>query len=220
LNPDAGASPLEPGLERALAGLAAEAHPDMRVGARAIRPGDEDRLTPLEAAPLARATAPVRRASGAARIVAQRLLGELGFEGEHDLARLASGAPAWPPGFVGSLAHDEAVAVAAVAPAGAMLGVGIDVEPSLPLPAELLAVVATPAERAQLGGDLVAARLLFCMKEAVYKATNPVDGLFLDHQDVEICLSSHIAATQTGRRLRLHVATAPRLLALTILERP
>jgi 4'-phosphopantetheinyl transferase EntD len=207
-------------LERALAVLARRAHPDLRVGARAIRPGDEEALTASEAAPLARAVAPVRRASGAARIVARRLLGDIGFDGPADLPRLASGAPAWPAGYVGSLAHDEAVAVAAVAPAAGILGVGIDIEPPLPLPAELLALVATPAERDQLGGDLVAARLLFCMKEAVYKATYPLDGLFLDHQDVEICLRSNVATTRTGCRLRLWVATSPRLLAITVLERP
>lgn len=210
---------MEPHLEQALAGLARRAHPDLRAAGRAIQPGDEDSLTPSEAAPLAGAVAPVRRASGAARIVARRLLRDLGFDGPTDLPRLASGAPAWPPEYVGSLAHDEAMAVAAVAPAAAILAVGIDVEPPLPLPAELLALVATPAERAQLDGDLNAARLLFCMKEAVYKATHPLDGVFLDHQDVEICLRSLVASTRTGRRLRLWVATSPRLLALTIIER-
>jgi 4'-phosphopantetheinyl transferase EntD len=203
-------------LERALASLASRAHGDLRAGCRAIAPGDEHALTPSEAAPLARAIVPVRRASGAARIVARRLLGGLGLPAV-ELPRLASGAPAWPAGHVGSLAHDEAFAVAAVAPAGRILGVGIDVEPLLPLPGELLTLVATPAERAQLGGDLIAARLLFCMKEAVYKATHPVDGIFLDHHDVEIRLDACTAATTTGRRLQLHVSRSPRLLALAIL---
>jgi 4'-phosphopantetheinyl transferase EntD len=207
-----------PHLERELAMLAGRAHPDLRVGSRAIQLGDENALTASEAAPLARAIPPVRRASGAARIVARQLLRDAGFGGVVELPRLGSGAPAWPAGFVGSIAHDEAVAVAAVAPAASILGVGIDVKPLLPLPADLLDIVATPSERAQLNGDLTEARLLFCMKEAVYKATHPVDGHFLDHQDVEICLRSHVASTSTGRRLRLYVSRSPRLLALTVLE--
>jgi 4'-phosphopantetheinyl transferase EntD len=130
---------------------------------------------------------------------------------------LASRAPRWPPGFVGSLAHDREFAVAAVAPAASILGVGIDVEPRLPLPEELLDMIATPGERAQLKGDLVFARLLFCMKEAVYKATNPIDGVFLEHHDVEVCLESSIAFTSSRRKLRIHTISRPRLVSLAML---
>ena len=77
---------------------------------------------------------------------------------------------------LGSLAHDDEFAVAAVTRAPSIRGVGIDVEPPLPLPGELLDVIATANEREQLKGDLISARLLFCMKEAVYKATYPIDG--------------------------------------------
>lgn len=215
-----GEAAMAPGLARALGLLAERAHPELRAGCRAIAPGDELGLTAAEAAPLARAVVPVRRASGAARIVARQLLAALGAGAAVELPRLASGAPAWPAGYAGSLAHDDDFAVAAVAPAERILAVGVDIEPALPLPEELLTLVATPAERARLGGDLLAARLLFCMKEAVYKATHPVDGIFLHHHDVEVCLDSSTATTSSGRRLRLWTATSPRLLALTVLERP
>ena len=124
-------------------------------------------------------------------------------------------APRWPPGFVGSLAHDREFAVATVAPAASILGVGIDVEPRLPLPEELLNIIATPGERAQLKGDLVFARLLFCMKEAVYKATNPIDGVFLEHHDVEVCFGSFRRLHQFWAKVaEFHIISRPRLVGL------
>ncbi|HEX9169187.1 MAG TPA: 4'-phosphopantetheinyl transferase superfamily protein [Roseiarcus sp.] len=169
---------------------------------------------------MARAIDSVRRASGAARIVAKALLVELGASPGVELLRSASGAPLWPPGFVGSLTHDREYAAAAVAPTPSILGVGIDIEPPLPLPEELLDRIATPDERKQLKGDLVSARLLFCMKEAVYKATNPIDGVFLEHHDVEVSLESSVAVTASGHSLRIHAMARPRLIALALLTSP
>ena len=200
-----------------LAGLAAAAHPGLRAGCRAIAAGDEFALTETELAPMERSIASVRRASGAARILARSLLADLGAPSGVELPRSESGAPRWPPGYVGSLAHDEAFAVAVIAPSRLLRGVGVDVEPATPLPEEVLALVATSWEQKQLHGDLVAARLLFCMKEAVYKTTHPVDGVFLAHGDVEICLGTSIARTRSGHALRVHTANRPRLLALAVL---
>ena len=87
----------------------------------------------------------------------------------------------------------------------------------LPLPGDLLDVIATANEREQLKGDLVSARLLFCMKEAVYKATYPIDGMFLEHHDVEIHLTSSVALTNSGHSLRIYAMARPRLIALALL---
>lgn len=200
-----------------LAILASAAHPELRVGCREIAVGDESALTPAELRPMDRAVASVRRASGAARIVARTLLAKLGASPESELPRSPSGAPQWPPGFVGSLSHDPQFAVAAVARAHAILGVGIDIEPPLPLPEELLDMIATPGERGQLKGDLLSARLLFCVKEAVYKATHPIDGMFLEHHDVEVRLTSSVAFTKSGHSLLIYTTTRPRLIALALL---
>ncbi len=204
-------------LSAALASLAAAAGPGLHAGCRPITWGDEFALTPAELAPMGSAVASVRRASGAARIVARELLGSLGEPAALALPRLPSGAPRWPPGFVGSLAHDERFAVAIVAEARKISSVGVDVEPARPLPGELLSIVATGLEQAQLRGDLFLARLLFCMKEAVYKATYPLDGLFLEHHDVQVCLASSTARTRSGRVLRVHASVYPRFLALTVI---
>lgn len=201
-----------------LGALAKEAHPDLLSACRRITPGDEFALSKVELEPLRRSHVSVRRASGAARLVAKQLLQALGGTPHIDLPRSTSGAPRWPRGFVGSLAHDEEFAVAVVASSHVLRGAGVDVEPRAPLPAHLLTIVATDSERRQLEGDLIAARQLFCMKEAVYKATNPLDGVFLEYHDIEVCMKSGIARTSSGHTLRIHTADSPRLLAVTIMS--
>jgi len=197
--------------------LASGAHPQLRAACREITAGDEFALTPAELLPMGRAVVSVRRASGAARIVAKTLLAKLGAPPGVELPRSASRAPQWPPGFVGSLAHDHEFAVAVVAPAHALRGVGIDIEPALPLPEDLVEMIATHSERKQINGDLVLARLLFCIKEAVYKATHSIDGVFLEHRDVEVSLGSSIALTSSGHSLLVYTVARPRLVALALL---
>ena len=204
-------------LSERLDALASAAHPQLRAACRKITAGDELALTPAELRPMGRSIDSVRRASGAARIVARTLLAKLGASPGVELPRSASRAPHWPPGFVGSLAHDHHYAAAAVARSLSLRGVGIDIEPPLPLPEGLLEIIATPREREQLNGDLVSARLLFCLKEAVFKATHPVDGVFLEHHDVEVSLASSVASTRSGRSLRIHWIDRPRLVALALL---
>jgi 4'-phosphopantetheinyl transferase EntD len=204
-------------LSERLDALAGAAHPLLRAGCREITAGDELALTPAELSPMDRSIVSVRRASGAARIVAKTLLAKLGASPEVELPRSASRAPVWPPGYVGSLAHDDEYAAAAVAPAHALRGVGIDIEPALPLPEDLLGTIATHNERKQINGDLVLARLLFCIKEAAYKATHPIDGVFLGHHDVEASLDSSIALTSSGHSLQFYTIARPRLIALALL---
>ena len=88
----------DPTLERALDTIAV---PGLLIGHRAISQGDEDALREAEAASIASAVVKVRRASGAARIVARRLLAQLGFP-DAQVPKGAGGAPLWPAGVVGS----------------------------------------------------------------------------------------------------------------------
>jgi 4'-phosphopantetheinyl transferase EntD len=164
-------------LSARLTELARAAHSALLTGCRAIAPGDEFALTKSEMAPIANSVVSVRRASGSARIVARALLSQLGSP-LVEVPRSGSGAPSWPPKFVGSISHDSEVAVVAVAAASELASVGIDVEPAQPLAPELFDLVARPSEQTELRGDLLAARQLFCIKEAVFKACHPLDGQF------------------------------------------
>lgn len=196
--------------------LGAAASPGLFVGCRAIAIGDELQLTSAELLSLGNSSLKARRASGSARIVARGLLAQMGAHCS-ELPRSASGAAQWPKGYIGSLAHDQGFAVAATARCDVAAAIGIDVEPAIALPDDAYDLVATASEQKQLGGDLLSARFLFCIKEAVYKATSHLDGKFLEPHDVEVCMATLVATTTTGRKLHVHASRYPRLLALAVL---
>ncbi len=111
------------------------------------------------------------------------------------------GAPEWPRGVVGSVTHCAGWTGAVVARSrGSWLGrgvtgIGLDAEPIAPLPAGVVEVVASVEERAALA-RLGAERpgipwetLLFCAKEATYKAWYPLTGSVVGHDAVRVELS-------------------------------
>ena len=97
--------------------------------------------------------------------------------------------------------------------------IGIDVEPAEAPPRELVTTIATPAERESLHAYLYGGRLLFAAKEAVYKAVAGLDGIFLEHHDVEIDFAKHGAAVRNGRTVALRFCVSQRLLALAFIRR-
>jgi 4'-phosphopantetheinyl transferase EntD len=189
------------------------APPGVLVDHRLISPGDEHALLTEEAGAFRRSAVQVRRASGAARIVARTLIERLGHK-RAALPKSPAGPPIWPEGVLGSLAHDSSVAVAAVATRGNLAGIGIDIEPAEALPAELLELVTTPRERASLAADPYTGRLFFVAKEAVYKAVFPLDHQFLNHHDVEIDLANQKAHLRAGRAVNLRFCLATHVVAL------
>ncbi|WP_258052309.1 4'-phosphopantetheinyl transferase [Mesorhizobium sp. INR15] len=189
----------------------------VRVGCRMIRQGDEAHLLPAEARSIAARQPAMRQASGAGRWIAHRLLAELGVD-DVAVLRTPSGAPAWPDGITGSLAHDDEMAVAAVAPVGDIRTLGIDVEPALPLPDDIFALVATPADRTNPADRDLAGRILFSAKEAVYKAVYPLDGEVLGYEDITVDLNTGRATTKTGHRARFVYCAAPRVAVLAFVD--
>jgi 4'-phosphopantetheinyl transferase EntD len=183
------------------------------VGHHLIGLGDEDALLPAECDAFLHNAAKLRRQSGAARIAARRLLETQGFRNVA-LPRSRHGAPVWPAGIVGSLAHDDEVAVAAIASAERFSALGIDVEPATPLPCELVHLVATAGECRRYATTVLRSRLLFVAKEAIFKALNPLDGVFLDFRDIEVDLYKRRGLTRTGQLIELAFTTLPRVLAI------
>jgi len=99
------------------------------------------------------------------------------------------GEPCWPDGVVGSLTHCEGFRGAAVGRIDAARSVGIDAEPHDVLPKGVLDAISLPAERSELGGlpnGLHWDRILFCAKEATYKAWFPVTHRWLGFEDAHI----------------------------------
>jgi 4'-phosphopantetheinyl transferase EntD len=203
-------------LQQAIEGIAL---PGILVGHRVIAAGDETALLPDEVAAFAGSVIKVRRASGAARIIARELLTKFGHA-PGAIPKLASGAPTWPNGFVGSLAHDATVAVAAVALRQNYASIGVDIEPAAALDIDLLSIVATARERERVLADPLQGRLLFAVKEAVYKAVYPLEGLFLEHHDVETSLASGTATIRNGRVVPFRYCVTPRIAVLAYISAP
>ncbi|MBQ0986515.1 4'-phosphopantetheinyl transferase superfamily protein [Streptomyces sp. F63] len=104
------------------------------------------------------------------------------------------GAPRWPRGVVGSITHCRGYTAAAVARSGGIAALGIDAEPQLPLPPDVLEHIAGPGERARVRALLAERpgvcwdRLLFSAKESVYKAWFPAEGRFLGFRQARVSL--------------------------------
>jgi len=204
----------DPELARAIEAMAV---PGIAVDHRLIADHDEAALLPEEMAAFAGSVTKVRRASGAARLVARQLLSRFGHP-PVPIRKSTAGMPVWPRGIVGSMAHDARVAVAAMAASQHFLGIGVDVEPAEPIDSDLVTIIATPAERAAAQADPTRGRLLFSIKEAIYKAVYPLDGQFLDHQDVEVDLSSGTAEVLGGRQVNFRHCAATHIVVLAFIR--
>lgn len=129
----------------------------------------------------------------AGRVCARQALTQLGTEA----VAIGVGSqrePLWPDGIVGSIAHSNAWAAAAVSAEPAFLGLGLDLEPDEDLPAEVLERVCRPEERAWLearpsGDRLRLARAFFSAKEALFKSVFPRARTWLEFEDVRIDLT-------------------------------
>jgi 4'-phosphopantetheinyl transferase EntD len=152
-------------------------------------------LFPEEEVLIARATERRRREFTAGRECAREALSALGV-GKVPILRGYRGAPQWPDGVTGSITHCPGYCAAAVASTQDLAAIGLDAEPNDILPPGVLEKVSLPGERARLR-DLPAAapaiswdRLLFCAKEAVYKAWFPLTGLWLGFGDADITINA------------------------------
>ena len=151
---------------------------------------DPGQLEPLpEEAPLiARAVAKRRNEFVTVRHCARLALGELGVP-PAPILKGDKGEPCWPDGVVGSLTHCAGFRGAVVGRRSQVRSLGIDAEPHDVLPDGVLDAISLPIERhqiAQLGGNLHWDRILFCAKEATYKAWYPLTHRWLGFEDAHI----------------------------------
>ena len=155
--------------------------------------GDPADLAPLpEEEPLiARSVAKRRNEFVTVRYCARQALGDLGLP-PVPILKGDKGEPCWPDGVVGSLTHCEGFRGAVVGRTAEVRSVGIDAEPHAVLPKGVLDAISLPAERSALSGLLGGAhwdRVLFCAKEATYKAWFPLTHRWLGFEDAHITFS-------------------------------
>lgn len=126
------------------------------------------------------------------RMLARRVLAGLGHP-SFELLRDEDRVPVWPVGIIGSISHSKNLCMAAAVGAGLFQGVGLDVEPDEPVESDIERIVCRDAEKPWLdaGGEGERGRrcrIVFCVKEAVYKAFYPRLREFWSFQDVEVAI--------------------------------
>jgi 4'-phosphopantetheinyl transferase EntD len=151
---------------------------------------DPPGLTPLpEEEPLiAKSVAKRRNEFITVRHCARIALGKLGLP-PVPILKGEKGEPCWPDGVVGSLTHCAGYRGAVVGRTEAVRSVGIDAEPHDVLPDGVLNAISLPEERhemAALPEGLHWDRILFCAKEATYKAWFPLTKRWLGFEDAHI----------------------------------
>ncbi len=115
-----------------------------------------------------------------------------------------NGEPCWPDGVVGSLTHCEGYRGAVVGRSVEVRSVGIDAEPHDVLPTGVLDAISLPAERHEIAAigstspHLHWDRILFCAKEATYKAWFPLTRRWLGFEDAHIVFDTDESGTAGG----------------------
>jgi 4'-phosphopantetheinyl transferase EntD len=148
-------------------------------------------LYPEEEALLVRVVPKRRREFTTARHCARAALARLGVP-PAPIIPGQRGAPTWPAGVVGSMTHCAGYVAAALAHQHDIVTIGVDAEPHEPLPDGVLRMVGLDVERDDLvrlaaaAPDVCWDRLLFCAKEAVYKAWFPLAQKWLDFSGARI----------------------------------
>ena len=173
---------------------------------------DPPGLAPLpEEEPLiARSVAKRRNEFVTVRYCAREALGELGI-GPVPILKGDKGEPCWPDGVGGSLTHCRGFRGAVVGRAREVRSVGIDAEPHDVLPDGVLDAIALPVERSELPaspGRLHWDRILFCAKEATYKAWYPLTHRWLGFEDAHITFGVDGSGTSGVFRSRILIDPA------------
>lgn len=106
-------------------------------------------------------------------------------------------APNWPEAVTGSISHCAGACLAMIGLTRDFRGLGLDIEPLYPLPAELWSTVLRPEEHKQIN-DLPQpkqgsqALRIFVAKEAAYKAQYPITRQIFDFQTLRIIWQDQI----------------------------
>ena len=166
-------------------------------------------LYPSEERSVRTAVSKRRREFATGRLCARRALARLGIE-NYPLLPGSDRCPRWPPGIVGCISHCADYCAVAVARAGTILSIGLDLELWEPLHSSLWPLVLNEAEISWLDrqperGER--AKLIFSAKECTYKCQFPAFGERWEFEDLEVAIDE---AGRFRARVR-HTSRSPRL---------
>jgi 4'-phosphopantetheinyl transferase EntD len=173
-----------------------------------------------------RAVAKRQREFAAGRWCARVALEKLGSQPvEIPVGKLQQ--PIWPSGFIGSITHDNGIAMAAVRPnRGTYSAIGIDLHflRNKEHYQNLTHLVCNTREYTNASHHLsenIVIPMVFSAKEAAIKALSPVIGQFIDFTEVEIKIDEHtffVYHSQTGTHVAGQWAKAGHWLFTLALE--
>lgn len=169
-----------------------------------------DDLLPEELPHIVNAVEHRQREFATGRVLARRLLEDLGIR-RGPLRVGPDRVPVWPDSVVGSISHAGGYCAVVVAKRPPVHGLGVDIEPALPLEPELWPYISTKRELAWITARAnpgVLVRLIFSAKESAYKCFYPLLRQFWTFQDVEIELEfteGQFEATLPGPQSSLSV---------------
>ncbi len=197
-----------------MSGLLRAVLPDMSglVSAELYHDPPELAPHPEEEPLIARSVAKRRNEFVTVRHCARVAMGRLGIP-EAPILKGEKGEPRWPDGLVGSLTHCEGYRGAVVGRSAAVRSVGIDAEPHGVLPGGVLDAISLPMERHEIGvlpAGLHWDRILFCAKEATYKAWFPLTERWLGFEDAHITFEVDASGTAGGFVSRILIDPAAR----------
>jgi 4'-phosphopantetheinyl transferase EntD len=110
-------------------------------------------------------------------------------------------APLWPDGIVGSISHSDSACLAITAPQSQFRGLGLDLEPALPLDPALWETVLVAGERAWLEtlpeqDRGLTATLIFAAKEAAFKAQYPISETLFGFEVLRVTITEQTFAAR------------------------
>jgi len=96
----------------------------------------------------------------------------------------ADRAPIWPEGLTGSISHTGAAAAAVVTRSNYFRSIGLDMETASPLTLDIVDMICRPTENPDKDGSL--GKLLFSIKESIYKCLYPITRSYIDFLEMEV----------------------------------
>lgn len=155
-------------------------------------------LFPAEAAAMRGAVPARRREFALGRGMARAAMQALGLRG-CAIPMADDRAPVWPDGVAGSISHGGGLCLSVVSADPCVAAIGIDVDSATALAEDLWPVVCDASERNWLAGQPACdrgrlAKLIFCAKEAAYKAQYPLSGRLFGFDGFHISVALQAAA--------------------------
>lgn len=167
------------------------------VGDPKVRPVTID---PAEAACIANAVPQRQTEFHAGRQAVRTAMSKQGVLDQSVLCH-ADRSPIWPKGLVGSISHNHQACLAVVGRSSNWASVGVDLEDDSELNADIIPEICIRAELAWINKlphqrRASAAKLIFCAKEATYKAQYPLTGVLFGFEHLHIEISQQTAQFQ------------------------